>query len=185
MSDEWKSLAGKKSDRELSKLYSVGSSTVRRYRLQQNIPAYNLQDRVLPEAFFEQLATHSDYQLARKFNVSSSYIAELRVEVEIPGPKVIRVRFEPLEEGVWTDETIALLGTMPDPELADRLGVSRTPVKKKRKELGIKAYKETYPEITPEIAAEFGISSDIAIARRLGVSASYVRRARLKVLEGR
>jgi hypothetical protein len=88
------------------------------------------------------------------------------------------LQFKPLEEGIWTDETLALLGTMPDPALADRLGVSRFPVKQKRQELGIAPYQYSHPEITTGLAAEFGISSYSDLAKRLGVSASYMRRAR-------
>ncbi|MCZ4324664.1 hypothetical protein O4H56_21800, partial [Pseudomonas anguilliseptica] len=58
--------------------------------------------------------------------------------------------------------------------------VDHNTVKKKRKELGIAAYQAPFPEITPEIAAEFGRVSDSVLAKRLGVSASHIRRARLR-----
>ncbi|MBN0698267.1 hypothetical protein JTM09_34665, partial [Pseudomonas aeruginosa] len=85
--------------------------------------------------------------------------------------------------GFWTDGAVSLLGTMPDPELADRLGISRFPVKQKRQELGIAPYRKEYPEISAEIAAEFGVVSDGIIAKRLGVSTSFVQRARKKWLD--
>lgn len=71
---------------------------------------------------------------------------------------------------------------MPDYELADRLKVSNYPIKSKRKELGIKAFEKPYPKITAKIAAEFGLTSDRILAERLGVSPSYIRRARLRWL---
>lgn len=180
MRGDWKLLAGKMSDREVSRRFGVGSNTVGRYRLLHDIPSYNPRDFVIPEGLLERLGASSNYQLAQDFKIPANYIAALRAKGGVPEPKVFRTRFEPLEEGIWTDETLALLGTMPDPALADRLGVSRFPVKKKRKELGIAPYQESYPVITPEIAAEFGKSSDSIIAKRLGVSASFIRRARLK-----
>jgi hypothetical protein len=116
----------------------------------------------------------------KEFGISVSRVKALRTEHGVPEPGLIRPRLAPLEDGIWTDEALALLGTMPDPEQADRLGVSRTPVKKKRAELGIAVYRAAFPEITPEIAAEFGKVSDSKLAKRLGVSTSFIRRARVK-----
>lgn len=180
MAEDWNEFVGEMSDREVSRRFGVGSSTVRRYRLQHYMSAHNPRDVATPVGLLEKLATGSNYQLTKEFNISAGRVEALRTEVGIPEPRVQRSRFEPLEKGIWTEEAIALLGTMPDPELADRLGVSRTPVKKKRKELGIAAYQAQFPEITAEIAAEFGKVSDSVLAKRLGVSASYIRRARLR-----
>ena len=180
MSKDWTLLAGKVSDREISKRFDIGASTVRRYRLLHDIPPFDPGSTAVPETLHDQLGTRSNYRLAQDFKIPVNRIATLRTEVGIPEPKVLRPRFMPLEEGIWTEETTALLGTMTDPALADLLGVSRFPVKKKRQELGIAAYQPSYPEITAELAAEFGISSDSNLAKRLGVSANFIRRARLK-----
>lgn len=56
--------------------------------------------------------------------------------------------------------------------------------KKMRRELGIQAYKRPLPEMTPEFISEFGGLSDAEIARRLSVSVSYIRRARIKMEKG-
>jgi len=133
----------------------------------------------MPEGLVDMLPTSTNYQLMREFGISVSSVKALRTKHEMPEPRLIRPRFVPLEDGIWTDEALALLGTMPDPELADRLGVSRTPVKKKRKELCIAAFQAPFPEVTPEIAAEFGKVADSVLAKRLGVSASHIRRTRL------
>ena len=180
MPNDWKLLAGKVSDREISKRFGIGSSTVRRYRLLHDIPTCDPKYIDIPEALLNRLETSSNYQLTQDFKVSANHLAALRLKIGVPEPKVLRTLFKPLEEGIWTDETLALLGTMPDPALADRLGISRFPVKKKRQELGIAPYQQSYPEITAELATEFGISSDSELANRLGVSASFMRRARLK-----
>lgn len=180
MADDWKEFVGEMSDRGVSRRFGVGSSTVRRYRLQHSMSIHNPRDVVIPAGLLEKLATGSNYQLTKEFNISASRVEALRTELCVPEPRLLRPRFAPLEEGVWTEEAIALLGTISDPELADRLGVSRTPVKKKRKELGIAAYQAPFPEITAEIAAEFGKVSDSVLAKRLGVSASHIRRARLR-----
>lgn len=53
-----------------------------------------------------------------------------------------------------------------------------------RRELGLQAYKRPLPEMTPEIISEFGGLSDAEIARRLSVSVSYIRRARINMEKG-
>ncbi len=53
-----------------------------------------------------------------------------------------------------------------------------------RRELGIQAYKRPLPEMTPEMILELGGLSDAEIARQLGVSASYIRRARINMEKG-
>ena len=180
MAENWKTFVGHMSDRELSRRFGVSASTVRRYRTQQRITPHNPQNAEMPEGLMDKLATSTDYKLMTEFGISVSRVKAMRTEHGVPEPKPIRPQFVPLEDGIWTDEALALLGTMPDPELADRLGVSRTPVKKKRAELGIAAYRAAFPEITSEIAAEFGAISDSALAKRLGVSPSFIRKARLR-----
>ena len=185
MAENWKTFVGHMSDREVSRRFGVSASTVRRYRAQQRIAPHNPQNTEIPEGLMDKLPTTTSYQLMKEFGIAVSRVKGLRAEHGVPEPGMIRPRFVPLEDGIWTDEAVALLGTMPDPELADRLGVSRTPVKKKRAELGIAAYQAPFPEITPEIAAEFGKVSDSKLAKRLGVSANFIRQARLRWMRAR
>lgn len=182
MSD-WKSYAGKMSDRDVSRRFGIGASTVRRFRQSSSILEFSPKDTELPHSLIAQLAVKTNHRLAKEFGAPIKRIKQARIELKIPEPKTIRERFKPLEN-IWTSEAIALLGKMPDTEVADRLGISNFPVKKKRQELGIQAYKRPLPEITPEIASEFGSVSDGVIARRLGVSVSYIRKARLKTENG-
>jgi len=179
---EWMEMVGKFSDREVARRFGVSASKVRRYRRSANIPY--CANPEMPDGLIDGLASMTNYQLCRRFGVSISRISALRLKLEVPEPRVEREKFQSLEPGFWTDEAVSLLGTMPDPELADRLGISRFPVKQKRQELGIAPYRKEYPEITAEIAAEFGVVSDGIIARRLGVSTSFVQRARKKWLDG-
>jgi len=179
---EWMDMVGKLSDREVARRFNISASTVRRYRLRAEI-SY-CENPGIPDELAGGLVSMTNYQLCQKFGVSIARISELRLKLEIPEPRVKREKFQPLEPGLWTDEAVSLLGTMPDPELADRLGISRFPVKQKRQELGIAPYRKEYPEITAEIAAEFGVVSDGIIAKRLGVSTSFVQRARKKWLDG-
>ncbi|HHH9262773.1 TPA: hypothetical protein ACP306_004300 [Pseudomonas aeruginosa] len=182
MSD-WKSYAGEMSDREVARRFGIGASTVRRFRHSSDIPKFFPGRAELPAALVTQLAMETNHRLAKGFGVSIKRIEQARAELKIPERKTIRERFKPLED-IWTSEAIALLGRMPDTEVADRLGVSNFPVKKKRKELGIQSYKRPLPEITPEIASEFGGVSDAELARRFNVSVSFIRRARIKMEKG-
>lgn len=181
--NDWKACVGEMSDREVARRFSVGASTVRRFRCSSGIPEFCPEDTELPPELITQLATETNHRLAKEFGVSIKRIKQTRAALKIPEPKTTRERFKPLED-IWTNEAIALLGKMSDTEVADRLSISNFPVKKKRKELEIQAYKRSLPEITSAIESEFGSVPDGVLARRLGVSVSYIRRARIKVEKG-
>lgn len=69
----------------------------------------------------------------------------------------------------WTSEKEALLGTMPDSELADELVSERT-VSKRRRELGIPAFGSTPIEWTPEMDALLGTMPDWKVGVKYGFS---------------
>lgn len=177
---DWKLSVGKMSDRAVARLFGIGATTVRRYRHSKGIPEFYPRDDVIPPGLSMQLATETNYRLSTELKISLERIRNARTALGIPEPKIARARFAPLEN-VWSDEAISLLGTMPDTEIADKLGISNFPVKKKRRELGVPAYRRAMPEITSEMVSEFGVVSDAELAQRLGVSANYVRRARVKM----
>lgn len=81
----------------------------------------------------------------------------------------------------WTDYEIAWLGTLPDPDVAVRLGRTLKSVQRKRTELSIAAYTERR-EWTPADDAILGTAPDPEIARRLGTTVKAVtcRRQLLK-----
>ena len=175
----WKSHAGKMSDREISRCFEISASTVRRFREASKIPQFSREDTALPSSLIARLTEETNYRLAKAYGISIKRLEQARAELKIAEPRTIRERFKPLED-IWTIEAITLLGLMPDTEIAGQLGISNFPVKRKRKELGIEAYKRPLPKITPQIASQFGSVSDAVLARRLGVSANYIRIARIK-----
>ncbi|TRO10274.1 hypothetical protein EQ836_25750 [Ectopseudomonas mendocina] len=181
--NDWKACVGKMSDREVARRFGLGASTVRRFRQSNNILGFCPEDTELSPDLIVQLAKETNFRLAKRFGISIKRIKRARAELKIPEAKISRERFKPLED-IWTSGAIALLGMMPDTEIADRLGVSNFSVKKMRKELGIQAYKRPLPEMTPETISEFAGLSDAEIARRLSVSVSYIRRARIKMEKG-
>ena len=73
-----------------------------------------------------------DQKLADKFGVSKSLICRYRVMHGIPAFQQSKS-----EKNVWTDEAVALLGTMRDGDLAKILGVGQTAVHRARASRGI------------------------------------------------
>ena len=175
---DWMEKAGKISDREIARRYGVSASTVRRFRLLNKIPACAVAE--LPQEAISNLGSMTNYKLNKLYHAPLARIAEERTRLGIPEPKIKRDKFIRLVPDFWTAETISQLGTMPDPELADKLGISKYPIRKKRQELGIASFRKSYPAITDEIAAKFGTLSDRRIAELLGVSPSHIQRARKK-----
>lgn len=176
---DWTTYSGKMSDREVARRFGIGASTVRRFRHTNGIPEFLPDNAELPPSLIVKLATDTNYRLAKEFGISIERIRQARARLKFAEPKPVRERFKPLED-IWTNEAIALLGTMPDTEVADRLGISNFSVKKKRGELGIQAYKRLLPEMTSEITSQFGKASDAELANQIGVSVSFVRRARIQ-----
>lgn len=177
---DWKKQVGKVSDREIARQFGVGATSVRRYRKSLGIDAWKEPVKPAPAELEPLLGVHTDHKLSRLLNYPKKHIKHVR--------RSKRIR-EPVREWggnykelavVWTEETLALLGTMPDTDVAAVLGTTQFPVRKKRYALGIPAYKAPMPEITPEIEALFGKVSDAKIAESLGVSANFIRTKRLK-----
>lgn len=177
---DWRASVGKMSDREVARVFGISATKVRRYRHATGTPEFYPRGAAVPPELGMRLATETNYRLSTDFKISLERIKSARIELGIPEPKIARERFVPLEN-LWSEDALSLLGKMPDTAVADRLGISTFPVKKKRTELGIKAYRRPAPEITSEIASEFGAVSDVELARRLGVSATFIRRARIKM----
>lgn len=83
----------------------------------------------------------------------------------------------------WTPEMDALLGTLPDRAVAERLGVSPLSVSDRRAQLGIPPYRSQHRDIpwTPEMDALLYTAPARELAERWGVSASAVKARRRRV----
>jgi hypothetical protein len=79
----------------------------------------------------------------------------------------------------WTAKEITLLGTMPDPELARRLGRTRSAVQLKRHRRGIRMF-HYVPRWKPEELALLGKVSDEEVARQTGRSLVAIKAERLE-----
>lgn len=84
----------------------------------------------------------------------------------------------------WTPENLKKLGKMPDPKLAELLGMSTKGVAKKRKSLQIKPFRDSSQlekhVWTKNELSWLGKFSDAEIARRIGVNATSVATQRKK-----
>ena len=79
----------------------------------------------------------------------------------------------------WTDEALVLLGVLPDPVIAERLGVSKQRVHQKRISLGIPAVRTTHAAVwTEKRLTQLGTQPDDALAESWGFGGSTVRRKR-------
>jgi len=94
---------------------------------------------------------------------------------------------ESVERRAWTAEEDALLGTMTDQRLARRLGRGQGAVARRRRELGVPAYRARVPQVRREWAqgedALLGTMTDKDLAERLGCRTQevYSRRRRLGI----
>lgn len=70
----------------------------------------------------------------------------------------------------WSEGHLALLGTLPDQEIAYLLGCSRQAVTAKRKALNIKPHTRIGLQWTNELILQLGRSSDRQMAEQMGVS---------------
>lgn len=77
----------------------------------------------------------------------------------------------------WTAEMLSLLGTMPDKELAERLGLHHATVwrERTRQKRGAWTARQSAVTWTPEALAQLGRVSDYQLALQLGVNSGVVR----------
>lgn len=95
------------------------------------------------------------------------------------GPSVSR-RMRAPNASEWTDETLALLGRVPDSELAARLGFSTVSVYRERRRRQIPAHRAKRDVVvwTDEMVALLGTDSDSRVAASLGIGHGSVARKR-------
>ncbi|WP_152550536.1 hypothetical protein [Deinococcus sp. RL] len=83
----------------------------------------------------------------------------------------------------WTPEMDAALGTLPDRDVAEQLGLSALTVSSRRARLGIPSYRSQHRDVrwTPEMDAALYAASARELAERWGVSVSTVKARRRRV----
>lgn len=131
------------------------------------------------------LGTMTDQAVADKIGGKADAIREKRLALGIKAfkPKASPVKGKPRPNFNWTEQAIALLGTKPDKQVAQELGLATTTVALKRRSLGIEGLKSRRPpiKIPANLKRQLGKSSDAEIASKLGVSTSAVSRYRRRL----
>jgi hypothetical protein len=155
---------GKIPDSTLSKTYNISDHYIKKARKELGIgQAKRSYTRRITLSKEDEtlLGTMSDQQVANKLSITKGTVARRRRELGIP-PFAKYTRWNPTIN--WTPELDALLGTMPDRQLAKQLNVRLHVVFKRRTKLQISGYKINYdPELlfthsTKELMALWGVS---------------------------
>ena len=109
-----------------------------------------------------------DADLGAKLGRSAMAVFHARSKREIP----------PATSDPWTPETLALLGTMPDPTLAKIVGLGQPAVSRKRREMGIPTWITRNTRAVDWDSVPFALYPDRAIGLMYGVSQAVVNRKR-------
>ena len=169
-------------DRVLAAELGVSLPTVTTARESLGIPAYRVPKRTTARQMapamvpwlarvHDRLGLVPDAVLAREAGVSRERVGQVRDKLGIPplppGPT-------PVQTSTWlTDEVRAMLGTVPDSEVARKTGPTVSLIARTRKQLGISAA-TPHGSILDAWAYLFGTIPDSAIARVAGVSTPCV-----------
>ncbi len=116
----------------------------------------------------------SDAAIAREVGCSPGTVSRIRRLAGIPPWR------PPAPVLTWPEERLALIGSMPDGELARRWGVSRAAVQAKRIELGRPASdgRVTSIYLSPIILDRLGQEHDTVLSQTYRVSLTAIRHAR-------
>lgn len=163
---------GKVSDATIAKALGVSQPTISARRRSLGISSQRTQGTFTAE-LDDLLGKDTDLNLAKRFGVTQEWIGMKRRAQGIPRFKirkesrVVRPRYR------WSATAIALLGTAPDLEVANQLGVTQRIVWYERVKHGIGAYR---PKVdwSAETVALLGSMTDSRVALKLGISAGRV-----------
>jgi len=125
------------------------------------------------------LGTISDAALSRKLGVCTGTVLKKRQTLGIPASR-------PAKSINWTPDVIALLGKIPDGEVARIYGMNILSVHKKRVALGIRCYarkSKTWHYWTKKEIALLGKMPDTDVALRTGIKKASVawKRGKLEI----
>lgn len=125
---------GKVSDSDLAREYKVAPQTVNNQRRKRGIPKFKPEPAKLPDSCKDLLGKVSDVELGKRANLSARAISIMRKEAGIP----------PYDRGAGRldltnlpDFAVLLLGKLPDPEIAKKVGCNRKKVANIRVAAGI------------------------------------------------
>lgn len=166
---------GQASDRELAKLSGLSPYYIKQARLAAGIEAvshgYDLSDELV-----QQLGKVPDARLTECYGVPGPVLCRVRQERSIPRFRVLHAPGS-TEYVPFTDEAIALLGKIPDVDLAMRFDRSVREVKQERDIRAIATYTKVR-NLPDDLVQELGLVPDSVLGRRYSVARSTITRAR-------
>jgi len=132
---------GEMSDRDVAALLGCDPALVGIRRRKLGIPAYKggIYDHLFTDEIISMIGVVPDAEIANMIGVHRSIVNSRRISMDIESPREAN-RSRPTAQ-TWTPENLALLGTMPDGDLAIRLGLTHQAVRYMRQKHGIERFK--------------------------------------------
>lgn len=175
-------LLGKRPDFEVARMLGIYRKAVINKRHELGIPSYARTSEfwhTWTKREISMLGKMTDRELAERIGIQPMCVTSKRRLVGVPA----FIKHEKHRPGRrlddWTTEETALLGTMADREVAERINVSWGAVRKKRISLGIEPFRQGggWPHgiWTEAVLSRLGKVPHSVIARDIGVSRERVR----------
>lgn len=183
---EAQALLGNELDTVIAARFSIPLATVHRHRVALGLP--RVKKSPLPAAIIPLLGTCFDVKLADQFGVKLHRVTGARQELGIAS--FTKHQNSSNRKSMWTTDLLALLGTIPDSEIAERSNGLFSPRvdRAKRKREGIapcpkhqhkRNREECKPKLPPETLALLGKLPDKDIAAQFSLPYVFVVRTRM------
>ena len=191
--DREESLLGKMSDRKFARRFRRALSAVKRRRSRLGIRVFNARGHRWTPLDDKLLGVRTDEEIAALLRTTVAAVAHRRRQLRIPAcaKQLAQGHFAPSptgrirraggHSGLYTPEEDKLMGTMPNRQLAKRLGRTRIAVQARRIHLGIPILNPISHVWTPAEDALLGTATDTEIAARLGRKIEVVCMRRQKL----
>lgn len=180
--DEEIALLGRYPDAEVAKLLRTYRKTVIAKRQALGIPSYargSNRWHTWTKAELAMLGKVKDSEAARLIGIPTACVTARRRLLKIPGFLGGKGRRPSCHFPAQDEKAMALLGTMPDRYVAERLHLTSDVVRRKRKSLGIAPWSQNEGRRkgiwTDEVVERLGRERCSKIARDIGVTGERVR----------
>lgn len=166
-------LLGTMSDANVARKLNIAASQIRYRRQILNIPAFGYSNKIeWNKQRLSSLGKKPDHILAKEWGYPQKDVCEKRESLNIKAKS----------KSIWKKKDIALLGTMSDKNVAQRIGLSATCIINKRKELGIAPFSAVLKiNWTKTLLNQLGKISDSQLAFKMGVHTSAVHKKRVEL----
>jgi hypothetical protein len=178
-------LLGKHSDEKVARMLKTTRKSVINKRLAMGIECHAKSSKfwhTWTDREIAMLGKQIDREVAQKIGISTMCVTMKRQQMHIPSFRKRKITNRPSRSLVdWTPAETALLGTMTDSDVAERLDLGANTVRLKRISLGIPPcgfHRRSAGVWTPKVLARLGNESSGVIARDIGVSRQRVDQKR-------